>query len=163
MRFLRAADLAGLRLARTVGHSPRAERAVRRLTLLGEHGAIWIAVGLAGASVDRRRREEWLRAAAVVAAAYGANQVVKLIVRRRRPELAGLPPLVHTRTDLSFPSAHATTSFAGLRAYRDLGLPVPALALLATGLALSRPYLGVHYPSDTLAGAALGAAIAAAA
>ena len=57
----------------------------------------------------------------------------------------------------SYPSAHATTSFA---AATSLPLPAGALYPLAAAMALSRVYLGVHYPSDTLAGAALGGAVA---
>jgi membrane-associated phospholipid phosphatase len=59
----------------------------------------------------------------------------------------------------SYPSAHATTSAAGARALAPL-LPSAPLYGLAAVLALSRPYLGVHYPSDTLAGVVLGAAVA---
>jgi membrane-associated phospholipid phosphatase len=95
-----------------------------------------------------------------VAGTYAANTVLKLLVRRRRPELVGLPPLTDTPTRLSFPSAHTATSFAGARLYSRLGLPVAPLYALAGALALSRLYLGVHYPSDVLAGAVLGAAVA---
>jgi membrane-associated phospholipid phosphatase len=94
-----------------------------------------------------------------VAASYAANYAVKLVVRRPRPELQGLPPLTPTVSRLSFPSAHATTSFAAAQAYRRLA-PVSALYGAAAAFAVSRPYLGVHYPSDVLAGAALGTAIA---
>jgi membrane-associated phospholipid phosphatase len=87
------------------------------------------------------------------------NSVVKLVVRRRRPELPGLPPLIDTPTRLSFPSAHATTSFAAVRAFSALGVPAAPLGAFAVGLALSRLYLGVHYPSDVAAGAALGTAL----
>jgi undecaprenyl-diphosphatase len=153
-------DEAGLRLARTVGHTPAAERAVARFSSLGEHGALWLALGLAGAAVDRPRRDRWARATALVAGAHALNTVLKLLVRRRRPALAGLPPLVGTPTGLSFPSAHATTSFAGAAAYAALGLPRRPLQALAAALAGSRLYLGVHYPSDILAGAALGTALA---
>jgi undecaprenyl-diphosphatase len=148
-------DEAGYRLARTAGHTPGAERAVRRFSKLGEHAAVWLALGAAGAALDPARRERWLRGVATVAAAYLLNTAVKLAVRRRRPDVPGLPPLTGTPTGLSFPSAHATSSFAGARAYSAL-MPGAPLYALATALALSRLYLGVHWPSDSLAGAALG-------
>ena len=81
---------------------------------------------------------------------------IKNVVRRRRPELPGLPPLVGTPTGLSFPSTHSATSFAGARALAGAGMPALPLRLLAASLAASRLYLGVHYPSDIAAGAALG-------
>ena len=93
-----------------------------------------------------------------MAGAYGLNTAIKLAVRRRRPRLRGLPPLAPTPTQLSFPSAHASSSFAAARAYSGL-LPAAPLYGLAAGLALSRLYLGLHYPSDSLAGAALGLAL----
>jgi len=144
-------------VARTRGHTPRAERAVARFSRLGEHAGIWLAIGVAGAALDERRRGDWRRATATVAGVYALNTAIKRVVDRRRPELPGLPALTSTPTALSFPSAHASTSFAGARLYAQLGLPAVPLYALATGLALSRLYLGVHYPSDVLAGAALGA------
>jgi membrane-associated phospholipid phosphatase len=144
-------------LARTRGHSPRAERVVARFSRLGEHAGIWLAIGVVGASLDGERRGEWRRATATVAGVYALNTAIKQVVGRRRPQLPGLPALTSTPTALSFPSAHASTSFAGARLYTRLGLPAVPLYALATGLAFSRLYLGVHYPSDVLAGAALGA------
>jgi membrane-associated phospholipid phosphatase len=149
-----------LLLARTVGHTPARERAVGRFSALGEHGAVWLAIGLGGFAVDSPRRSAWRRAIATVAGVYALNTGVKLLVRRRRPSLPGLPPLTGTITGLSFPSAHASISFAGALSYARLGLPRAPLLGLAGGLACSRLYLGVHYPSDVLAGALLGAAVA---
>jgi membrane-associated phospholipid phosphatase len=134
---------------------------VRRFSQLGEHGLLWVGIALVGAAVVPARRSEFVRAGAVVGVAFGSSQAVKLAVRRPRPELRGLPPLVHTLSNRSYPSAHATTSAAGARVLSEL-LPTAAgpLYAIACAMALTRPYLGVHYPSDTVAGAALGAAVA---
>jgi len=149
-----------LRVARTRGHSPRAERAIARFSRLGEHGGVWLAIGAGGWALDRPHAAGWRKAAATVAATYALNTALKYIVRRPRPELAGLPALTGTPSPLSFPSAHASTSFAGALAYRRLGLPSIPLYSLAAGLSLSRLYLGVHYPSDVLFGAVLGTTVA---
>ena len=157
--MLLALDTALLRLMRTRGHAPSVERAVATFSRIGEHGAVWLTLSAAGAAIDQRRRPLFLRAGRTVALSFAANQAVKLVVRRGRPELNGLPPLVQTMSNRSYPSAHATTSAAGSRALGALLPPTP-LYLLAVSLALTRPYLGVHYPSDTIAGAALGLAVA---
>jgi len=150
-----------LRIVRTRGHGDRrVERAVAGFSRLGEHGGVWLAVGALGYALDRPRATRWRDAVGVVAGTYALNTALKLAVRRRRPELPGLPALTGTPTQLSFPSAHASTSFAAAGLYTRLGLPAPALYSLALGLSLSRLYLGVHYPSDILAGAALGTAVA---
>ncbi len=157
---LRELDTAALLLARTRGHAPLLERAIAAYSRTGEHAACWLALGLTGASLarDAQRRRAWLRGVRIVAGAYGLNYAVKLSVRRHRPRLDGLPPLTSTVSRLSFPSAHATTSFAAARAYGRVA-PRTALYAAAAAFALSRPYLGVHYPSDVLAGAALGTAV----
>jgi undecaprenyl-diphosphatase len=154
-------DTAGLLFARTQGHTRRSEQIVAAFSRTGEHAAGWLALGLAGAllSPEPERRHAWLRGVQIVASSYGLNQAVKFVVRRPRPELDGLPPLSPVVTRLSFPSAHATTAFAAARAYRRL-VPAWALYLAAGAFAVSRPYLGVHYPSDVVAGAVLGTAVA---
>jgi undecaprenyl-diphosphatase len=128
---------------------------VARLSALGDHGLVWQLIGGGGALLRPARRGEYLRAMRVVAAAYLANQTIKVLVRRRRPEVDGLPPLTSTIADLSYPSAHAAMAFAAARA-----LPIRGLLPAALALALSRLYLGVHFPSDAIAGAALGDAVA---
>jgi undecaprenyl-diphosphatase len=148
-------DIALLRVLRTRGHAPRVEQAVKAFSRLGEHGALWYALCAAGAAWEPDRRGRYARAAATVAGSFVANQAIKLVVRRPRPNLPDLPPLIHTMSNRSYPSAHATTCGAAA-----IALGHPAVWVAATAMAVSRPYLGVHYPSDSLAGFALGAAVA---
>ena len=153
------ADLRLLRAMRTRGHSPGLEGVARGLGKAGNNGAVWFGLCLALALVDSANREAWLICAALGPVAIGLNYAVKLVVRRPRPVLEGLPPLGGAPSSLSFPSAHATSSFAVATAMTRVE-PLGALAFgLAIALALGRPYLGMHYPSDVLAGAILGIAL----
>jgi membrane-associated phospholipid phosphatase len=153
-----AVDLALYRRARSLARTPDTVRWVRRYSRLGEHGAVWLALGSAGAAVDRRRRRRWLRATGCVGAAYLVSTSIKMAIGRRRPVVEDLPHLIATPTGLSFPSSHSSSSFAAAQAFGTL---LPRLPLLgaATAMAFSRLYLGVHYPSDIAAGAALGTVI----
>lgn len=156
--MLRRLDLGLLTLLRTRGHQPAVERAVLAFTRVGEHGLLWHLVAVAGAVGHPRRRDDYIRAVRVVFLAYLANIVLKHVVRRARPLLEELPPLTPTVSELSYPSAHATTSFAAAAVLREV-LPAPALYGTAGAMALSRVYAGVHYPTDVAAGALLGTAL----
>ena len=128
---------------------------MRRYSTLGEHAAVWLAVGAGGAVLDARNRSRWVRATACVGGSYLISTSIKLAIGRKRPVIEDLPHLMATPTGLSFPSSHATSSFAAARAFGRM-LPAGPLYCTATAMALSRLYLGVHYPSDIAAGAALG-------
>jgi membrane-associated phospholipid phosphatase len=162
LRPLAALDLRLLRLLRTRGHTPPVETALLWLARAGENGLLWYVTALAGAALGgRRRRDGYFRAVKIVLATLVANTVVKQTVRRARPVLEEeLPALTPVLSGRSYPSAHSSTSFAGARALSAAGLPAPPLYAVAVAMALSRPYLGVHYPSDIVAGAALGDAMA---
>ncbi len=156
---MKNADLAVLRTMRTRGHTPALEGAMRVLGRAGNNGAIWLALNVVLAALDSSNREAWLICAALGPLAIGLNYAVKLLVKRPRPVLEGLPPLGGAPSSLSFPSAHATSSFAVATAMTRVD-EVGALAFaLALALSLGRPYLGMHYPSDVLAGAVLGIAL----
>lgn len=155
-------DLVLLRLMRTRGHHPAAEKSARTLAKTGENGYLWFGIGTLGALLDRRRRKQWLATAAIGPAAIGFNFLIKLIIRRERPVLEGLPPLGGAPSSLSFPSAHATASFAAATAMSRFAPELRgALFGAAALMAVTRPYLGMHYPSDVAAGAALGTVLGA--
>ncbi|MGW0612937.1 phosphatase PAP2 family protein [Streptomyces sp. NPDC002788] len=138
---------------RACGTDPRVAGAARALSSAGEHAALWLAAGLAGAAVDHSRRGAWLRGTALTAGAHLISMGVKRVVRRPRP--AHVEPLVRTAGRHSFPSSHATSAAAAAVAFGALG--ARAVPPLAAAVCVSRLVAGVHYPSDVAAGAALGA------
>ena len=136
----------------------------RAMSLFGEHAAGWLAIGLLGAAVDRRRRRDWLYAAGGVAAAHGASIAVKRVVRRPRPDDPSVQVLVGTPSRLSFPSSHASSTTAAAVLFGALLGPKAKRGLapaVVPPMLLSRLVLGVHFPSDVLVGSALGATVAA--
>ena len=135
--------------------------AARGMSHFGEHALGWVAIGAIGAVVDRPRRRRWAGVAVGAFGAHAASVVLKRIVRRPRPHAPTVQVNVSTPSKLSFPSSHATSTTAAAVLLGNLtGLPLPAV--LVPPMLLSRVVLGVHYPSDVLAGSALGAASAAA-
>src|SRR5687767_4206307 len=104
---------------RVYGCDPRVAGAARALSWAGEHGALWLAAGLAGAAVDGARRGAWLRATALTAGAHLVSMGVKRVVRRPRP--ANVAPLVRTAGRHSFPSSHAASAAAAAVAFGMLG------------------------------------------
>jgi membrane-associated phospholipid phosphatase len=144
---------------RTRFHGPVPEAIAKALGRIGEYGAIWLLIGIVLAFADPDRGEDWVVAGILGPVAIGINFVVKLIVRRPRPVLEGLPPLGGAPSSLSFPSAHATASFACATAMTRIAPEAAILFGLAAAIAACRPYLGMHYPSDVLAGAVIGTAL----
>ena len=134
--------------------------AARALSHFGEHALGWLGIGAVGALVSRRHRRDWLAMIAGTFAAHAAAVVLKRIVRRQRPSHPAIAINVGTPSQLSFPSAHATsTAAAAALMARATGSRLPWL--LVPPMALSRMVAGVHYPSDVVAGALVGTAVAA--
>lgn len=132
------------------------------ITALGNKGLLWILLGLILLLIKKHRKTAVTLAFSLLLCLFIGNMVLKPLVARIRPfEANGIETLlIEQPTDFSFPSGHTMSSFAaaGVLMTADKKLGIPALALAAL-IAFSRLYLYVHYPSDVLAGMALGIAI----
>lgn len=132
------------------------------LSAIGYFGAVWIVLAVA-ISLATRRNVGFpvLLTASSVWTADLLALVIKAGVERRRPSLSvpQADPLLGAG-GWSFPSGHAATAFAGAVSLTYLWRRgAPLFFLLAAAIAFSRVYVGVHYPGDVLAGAALGTAV----
>lgn len=133
------------------------------VTSLGNAGMIWILI-TALLLIPKKTRKIGLMSLFALAGSLLVNNIIlKNLVARIRPydTIEGLVPLVAKPVDWSFPSGHTGSSFASACVlYRKLPkrLGIPAL-VLAVLIALSRLYVGVHYPSDVLVGMIDGIAL----
>jgi membrane-associated phospholipid phosphatase len=160
-RALARQDAAIGQRLRALPHHPASDRALTLCSQVQEHAGCWLALGLVGAAADKQRRHDWLRATGAVALTELAGQAIKRAVRRPRPPedaRGGRPP---TPSRYSFPSAHTAAATAAAMVFPPL-VPRAVLLVAAAATGLSRPYLGVHYPSDVIAGVGLGIAVGAA-
>lgn len=139
------------------------------LGTVGKLGVIWIVCALALGVAMRRGVVQTVVLVAVSAlATFVADSValgVKDLVHRARPFDAhpAIHPLYVVHSS-SFPAGHAATALAGAVLLSCVARRLSPLFLgLAVAICFSRVYVGVHYPSDVLAGAAIGAVVGCAA
>lgn len=130
------------------------------LTMLGDHGMLWIGIALLLVLVKRTRPIGATAGASLAINALLVNVFLKNIVARTRPYevIDGLTRLVGEQSDFSFPSGHTSSAFS-VAVVMFMLMPkkygVPAL-IMATLIAYSRLYVGVHYPSDVIGGIIVG-------
>jgi membrane-associated phospholipid phosphatase len=162
---LGAVDLAVYR-AVAGAPTPTLDRPVRRLSAAADRSRLWLGVAGAMAVLGGRRgrRSAGAGLAAIGVASVVVNGVLKIPVRRGRPDRdSARVPLgrrVHMPGSASWPSGHAASGFAFANA---VGQTVPAaglpLRMLACAVGYSRVHTGVHYPGDVVMGAVIGASV----
>lgn len=131
-----------------------------KLTHLGDAGWFWL---VCAALLLWKPKTREIGKMAIIAMGFNLivnNLLLKNIVARTRPyeAIIGLKCLIPAQVDFSFPSGHTGASFAAAVVFfrklpKRYGIPALVLAVL---ISFSRLYVGVHYPSDVLAGALIG-------
>ena len=141
---------------------PVADAAVLFYTSLGNAGLVWIVLSLFMLIFPATRKAGALGLGALVCSLLVTNLTLKPLVDRVRPYelIDGLRNLVTPGDRQSFPSGHTSAAFAAVLAWwpclpkRWMGKAALTAAVL---MGLSRLYVAVHYPTDVLAGACVGA------
>lgn len=142
-------------------HNPVLDKVMLFITTLGNAGMIWIAITILMFIFCKDKRCAWTSTGALLLSVLMINLILKNLVARARP--CWIDPevtlLLKSPKDYSFPSGHASASFATAVSivqyakYRKQGI---AAITLATLIAFSRMYFFVHFPTDIMVGIALG-------
>lgn len=143
--------------------NPVCDPFMKWITGLGDYGWIWILLAMILLMISRTRKIGLTVLIALLGSLLVNNLILKNLVARTRPYevIEGLQLMVSKAVDLSFPSGHSGSSFAAATVIAKM-MPkcygILALVLAAL-IAFSRLYVGIHYPTDVLAGVLDGIAI----
>lgn len=130
------------------------------ITHLGDAGMIWIVLAILLLIFKKTRRTGAVMTISMILNAIATNVVLKRVLARTRPYeiVEGLQNIIEKQSDFSFPSGHTACAFAGavviyIHCPKKYGIPALVFAVL---IALSRLYVGVHFPTDVIGGAVVG-------
>ena len=137
---------------------------MRIITSLGDGGMFWIALSVILLIFKKTRKAGVCCALALIFDLLVVNIALKPLIARVRPYsvLSDIAILIEQPGDHSFPSGHSAGSFACAWAFfktmkKRWGIPALILAFL---IAISRLYVGVHYPTDVIGGIIIGVIVA---
>lgn len=142
--------------------SRRADAAMRVASRLGDYGTVWLIAAYVMLCFRSQRRAALEMLLSLAVESLLCCVLLKPFIRRKRPfeKTRKVRPLIEPPQDRSFPSGHTASAAAAASLFLSgSSFRVPAL-LLALLIAASRLYLGVHYLTDVLGGAAAGIASA---
>lgn len=140
-------------------HTPVLDFIFTHITMLGDEGIFWIAVGIILLCTKKYRKQGLLLLLCLLGSFLVGNVFLKNLVQRERPcwMYPEVELLVKNPKDFSFPSAHSMVGFAGATAMWHMDRKVGIAAyILAALIAFSRLYLFVHWPTDVLVGILIG-------
>ncbi len=142
--------------------SPIMDKIMVGITTLGNSGMIWIALALLMLCNKKYRKTGIVLAIGLIGSLVIGNIILKPLFHRLRPFQikGGIELLIMAPHDYSFPSGHtlASSICATILLIRERKIGIAAL-ILAILIAFSRLYLYVHFPTDVLGGAVIGAII----
>ena len=131
------------------------------ITSLGDAGLVWILSAVIMLCFKKTRKVGVMVAMALIGSIIFNNLILKNLFQRTRPYevVEGLTRLIGKQSDFSFPSGHTGSSIAASLVMlkqlpKKFGIPALILGIL---ISFSRLYIGVHYPTDVIVGAIMGA------
>lgn len=157
-------DIEILEYVQTLSGNPVVDGFMVFMSKIGDNGIVWIMLSMILITSKKHRKAGIMALSALVLSTLFGELLLKHLIGRQRPfeDHEMFKALIETSSVYSFPSGHATSSFAVagtvawiFRKYSPLLLGAAAL------VSLSRVYLFVHYPSDIVAGMILGLGCAA--
>ena len=128
-------------------------------TNLGDAGVLWIVIAIAFLFLKKTRKWGVMIGISLICGLILGNGLLKHWIARQRPCWldTSIPLLIPNPSDYSFPSGHTLASFEAAIMIMFYNKKWGIIALVvALGIAFSRMYLFVHFPTDILGGAILG-------